>query len=425
MDFSGKHILMGVCGGIAAYKACEVIRTLQKLGAEKVSVVMTSDAEAFIGKLTFEALTKQPVITDHLAVDNDGVPWHIALAQQADVFCIVPATANCMAKLANGLADDMVTTTALCWTDKPLLVAPAMNTRMWNHPSAIRNREVLASFPDVTMIAPTEGLLACGETGAGHLASERGVCQGIYKACHAQSQLYSGYRFVVTAGGTHERMDPVRHLSNRSSGRMGLAFADELWVMGAEVDLMAGITVEADLLQDKSYPITRFTTADDLHTGLISLVKEADGLVMTAAVSDFHVANQSDEKVKREAGNDGSVTLALAPNPDILASIAKKFPNLYTLGFAAETNNSHQLAQDKMTRKGIDALCLNDISRPDIGFDASQNEVVLFQTVQSEKTATFDKAPKWQIAQQVLTEIYPAVVQKTKTPKLNATSVNG
>lgn len=407
MDFTNQHIVLGVCGGIAAYKACEVVRQLQKRGAT-VTVVMTPDAEAFVGKLTFEALTKRPVITDHLAVDSNGVPWHVALAQQGDVYCILPATANSLAKLAHGMGEDMVTTTALCWTDKPLVVAPAMNSRMWAHPQVTHNRKIVAAMPNVRMVHPTEGLLACGETGPGHLASESAIIQAIVQASHPHRELFQGLSVVITAGGTVEPIDPVRHLTNRSSGRMGKAFADELWAMGANVTLIAGPTVTANVLDEPPYSVIPVTTAASLQNTLGEHLENANLLVMTAAVSDYRVDNVSQSKRKR---TKQPLDLTLTPNPDILATVAKDYPDCFTLGFAAETDNNRKtLAKDKLKRKGIDALCLNDVSRTDIGFDSADNELTLFMG--NGETIAFPKAPKPHIAQQVLLALAPSINKK-------------
>ncbi len=416
----GKRLVIGVCGGIAAYKACELIRECQRQGARSVQVITTPSTDAFIGTLTFESLTRQPVLTDELGVDADGTPWHIALAQQADALIIMPATANTLAKLAHGHASDMLSTTALCWANKPLIIAPAMNPRMWAHPAVQANIDILQSWPNVTIIPPTHGVLACGEEGTGHLAPLHHLLHGLAKSL--QPQKLTGYRFMVTAGGTAEPMDPVRHITNRSSGKMGLAFAHQLWQLGASVHVVATQTVSDALLantptNDDTFAITRVQTSAQLNDTLHNLAPGHHGVVMAAAVSDFTVDNASQTKLKRTAK---PVTLALTPNVDVIAGLIQAYPHLYTLGFAAETaseppGNSPAMAPDdhetdaiidlarqKMLRKNLHALCLNDISRNDIGFGTNVNEVTLLLASEPDLLRHLPKADKQLIARQVL-----------------------
>jgi len=378
MDFAGKHVVLGLCGGVAAYKACELIRELQRLGAT-VTAVMTLDAEAFITPLTLEALTHRPVVRGSLSVDEHGTPWHIALAQQGDVLVILPATANTIAKLAHGMADNAVTTTAISWTGKPMVIVPAMNTRMWENPLTQRNVAILQELTHVTFVMPTQGNLACGETGSGHLAPLTTQLHWIYRAVTLSStlseRLYSGIRVVITAGGTVESLDPVRVLTNRSSGKMGVALADAFFALGANVTLIATDTVTTSDLNDRPYTILRVTRSSELQLALETLLPHADVLIMAAAVSDFIPSDVAAQKIKR--GKE-AFELSLTPNVDILATVVQQFPKLYAVGFAAETHDVEHHAKEKLRRKGVQALCVNDVSRSDIGFNAHENELTVF-----------------------------------------------
>ncbi|HEY9745936.1 MAG TPA: bifunctional phosphopantothenoylcysteine decarboxylase/phosphopantothenate--cysteine ligase CoaBC [Oculatellaceae cyanobacterium] len=394
MDFSGKTIVIGITGGIAAYKACDLIRELYRLGAERVICILTPSAEAFVTPLTLQALSRQPVYSSELAVDPSGTPIHIVLAQQADALLILPATADCIAKLANGFSDNLVTTTAITFTGKPVLIAPAMNTRMWQHPLTQENVRKLESLPDYTIIYPSHGQLACGETGEGHLADQTTILQHLYRMLHPQAGLYRGVKALVTAGGTFEPIDPVRVISNRSSGKMGLALADELWAMGADVTLVTTMPPSGRL-----YKVLSVQTANDMREAVLTHAPENRVIFMAAAVSDYAVANASPQKIKRE--REASPSIELVPNPDILAELGQqKHPEQILIGFAAETENLLKNASDKLQRKNLDAIVANDISRTDIGFAVDENEVTILFADQSQ--CTLPKAPKAEIAQQLL-----------------------
>lgn len=397
MDFSGKTIALGITGGIAAYKACDLIRELYRRQAQRVICVMTPSAEAFITPLTLQALSRQPVYTSALAVDAGGVPIHIVLAQQADAFMILPATADSIAKLSHGMADNLVTTTAITFTGKPVLVVPAMNTRMWENPLTVRNVETLRQLPNLTVVEPSDGHLACGETGDGHLADPETILQALYKALHPQTGVYQGIRAIVTAGGTTEPIDPVRVISNRSSGKMGLALADELSAMGADVTL---ITTRPP--GPRPYPIIAVQTAAEMQQALATRFERTHLLLMAAAVSDFAVENPADKKIKRE--HTPEPTLALVSNPDILAELGqRKKPGQVLVGFAAESGDLLENATAKMRRKQLNAIVANDISRSDIGFDSDQNEVTLL--FPESPPCPLERAAKSEIARQVLIRI--------------------
>ncbi|MFN8615215.1 MAG: bifunctional phosphopantothenoylcysteine decarboxylase/phosphopantothenate--cysteine ligase CoaBC [Vampirovibrionales bacterium] len=403
LPLQGRHLAVAVCGGVAAYKAYDLIRALQQEGAT-VTALITPDAQAFISPLTLQALTHRPVITEALSVDDAGVPWHIALAQQADALIIVPATANTLAQLAHGLADNAVTTTAISWTGKPLVLIPAMNTRMWHHPLTQRNAAILQSLEHVTWVPPAWGELACGETGMGHLAPLATQMTWIHRALTLASQPpshhYSGIRALVTAGGTLEQLDPVRVLTNRSSGKMGVALADALFAYGAEVTLIATETVTLPDLHQRPYSLIRVSTSQQLHDALNQQLPQTDVLWMTAAVSDFVPAHQAAQKIKR---GQEPFDLALIPNTDLLATAVAQHPHVYAIGFAAETHDVEHFAQNKLARKQLQALCVNDVSRQDIGFGADDNEMTLF-------TATglcvhLPKAPKTQMARTLVNQL--------------------
>lgn len=407
MDFSGKTIALAVTGGIAAYKACDLIRELYRRNAHRVICVMTSTAESFIPSLTLQALSRFPVYASELAVDHAGVPIHIVVAQQADALLIVPATVDTIAKLAHGTADNLVTTSAITFTGKPVLIAPAMNTRMWDHPLTRENLHKLKQLPNYMVIEPSSGSLACGETGEGHLADPETILQALYKAVHSQRGMFEGMRAVVTAGGTVEPIDPVRVISNRSSGKMGLAMADELFAMGADVTL---ITTRPPV--GRLYNIVPVQTSAEMREALNARFEQTDLLLMAAAVSDYKVANPATEKIKREKLPEAQIDLIA--NPDLLAELGeRKKPGQLLIGFAAESSDLVRNATEKMRRKHLDAIVANDISRTDIGFESDENEVtVLFPELSPQHV---ERAPKSVIARRVLGLIYDKLMAaKTK-----------
>ncbi|MBY0449870.1 MAG: bifunctional phosphopantothenoylcysteine decarboxylase/phosphopantothenate--cysteine ligase CoaBC [Cyanobacteria bacterium] len=426
MDFSGKTIAIGVCGGIAAYRVCDLIRECYRRGATRVIPLMSKGAEAFITPLTLEALSRETVIRssaeylgDLPSLDSQleqqlmdglspsGTPMHIQLAQDADVLVVIPATANMLAKLAYGLADDAVSTTAITWTAKPMLVVPAMNTRMWEHPATQVNIKTLTERSDVSVLLPSSGLLACGEVGDGHLPTQEQILQAIYRAVHPDAQILKGVRALVTAGGTQEMLDPVRVLTNRSSGKMGLAFARELDAMGALVTLIATEALKDKLSGEASpgFSIHWCASALEMSDVVNLYFEETDWLVMAAAVSDFTLENPSAQKHKREHKQESgksSWEVSFTATEDILKGVAaKKRPGQFILGFAAETEpDAIALAEEKCRRKGVDALALNDVSRSDIGFEASDNEMTL--VFPSAERIHFPKASKDSIARQII-----------------------
>jgi len=371
MDFAGKTIALAITGGIAAYKACDLIRELYRRNAGRVLCVMTPTAESFITPLTLQALSRYPVYSSALAVDHGGVPIHIVLAQQADALLVLPATADTLSKLAHGSADNLVTTSVITFTGKPVLIAPAMNTRMWEHPLTRQNLRTLQELPNYTVIEPTSGKLACGEVGDGHLADQETILQALYRAVHPNAGLFHGVRAVVTAGGTSEPIDPVRVISNRSSGKMGLALADELAAMGASVTLITTRPPEG-----RPYNVIPVKTANELREALDSRFEATDLLLMSAAIADYKPLHPASQKIKRE--QQTTTALELTANPDILAELGKrKRSGQWLVGFAAESQDLLKNATEKFRRKNLDAIAANDISRSDIGFEADHNEMTL------------------------------------------------
>ena len=401
--FDGVNILVGITGGIAAYKACDVIRELQRQGAANVTAMMTPSAQQFITPLTLESLTRHKVYTDAFENDETGTPTHIALAQAFDLLLILPATAHTMAKLAHGEADNILTTTALTFTQKPIVVAPAMNTRMWENPATQRNLEIIESFGHIDVIPPDCGLLACGETGAGKLAQMDLILSYVARAAHPLRGLLNGQKIVVTAGGTQEPIDPVRFMTNRSSGKMGGCLADEAWAMGAEVTLIHA--APKDLI--RPYTIEAAPTVSEMAVKTHDAFKTATGLLMAAAVSDFTTSDAKPQKIKKA----DTLTLELSKAQDILLTMGQaKQPGQWTVGFAAETHEMAQYAQDKLQSKHCDMLVANDVSRNDIGMNADENEVVLYTPDQA--PTRLEKQPKGVIARQILTHLSQHVLHQ-------------
>lgn len=401
MDFNGKTIAVSVCGGVAAYRACDLVRELYRRGAGDVIVLLSEGSKEFVTPLTFRSLARNQVFDDAWALSERGTPLHIAAAQEADAMLIMPATANMMAKMVQGIADDIVSTTVLTFTDKPVVVVPAMNHRMWRHPATQENMQKLKERDGVIFVNPCEGDLACGETGMGHLADQEEVLQELYRAMAPWKSLYKGKKAIVTAGGTAEMIDPVRLITNKSSGKMGVAFADELYGMGADVTLIATDTVHPSLLSGRRYDTIKASSAADMQSVLSNSFPHADLLVMSAAVSDFTVDNAAKGKIKR--GDQKDMALQLTATNDILAGLAKgKRADQTIIGFAAETADGQKAGKQKLQSKKVDAIVLNDVSRADIGFDTDENEIHLITEGGSQH---FTKASKTSIARQVLQNI--------------------
>jgi phosphopantothenoylcysteine decarboxylase/phosphopantothenate--cysteine ligase len=360
-----SRILLGVCGGIAAYKAAALTSTLVQRGAD-VRIVMTEDAQRFVGPLTFAALTRNRVYTS-LWEEQEKIP-HISLVRESDVLAIVPATANVIAKLAHGIADDLLTNAALAATI-PIVLAPAMNATMYEHAATIENLRTLRGR-GVEIVEPESGFLAERERGIGRLADEAKVVAAIEMVLARRGEL-RGERVVITAGPTREPIDPVRFISNASTGTTGIEIAREALARGASVDLVLGPTLLAPPAAARTH---RVTTAQEMYDAAIPLAKDATIVVGTAAVADWRPAERHAQKVKKETGGDGSV--ALVRNPDIIATIGAHKNGAYVVGFAAETESFEANARAKLRAKHLDAIAVNDVAG-ERGFGTGENELVL------------------------------------------------
>jgi phosphopantothenoylcysteine decarboxylase / phosphopantothenate---cysteine ligase len=363
-------IALGVTGGIGAYKAVEVARGLQKRGHDVVAI-MTRSAKKFVGEVTFEAITRRPVITDQYARGANANIEHIALATDIGLLLVAPATANIIGKLANGIADDFLTSLYLA-TRAPVLLAPAMNTNMLEHPAVQRNLEILASR-GVRSVDPGEGFLACGWIGKGRLAEPEAIVDAAEGMLRPAGSLL-GRRFVVSAGPTYEDIDPVRYLGNRSSGRMGYAVAAEASRRGAHVVLVTGPT---KLAPPAGVQIERVRSAVDMARAIAIHAKGADAVVMAAAVADY--MPQGGAAGTKMPKGDGPLTLTFVRTPDILGELGKARGGADTpllIGFAAETGDPRPRARQKLAAKQVDLIVANDVSREDAGFDTDTNAAV-------------------------------------------------
>jgi len=403
-------VALGVCGGIAAYKACEVVRLLQDQGIT-VQVVMTTAAQEFIRPLTFAALSGQKVITGLWSADGaqpnlDSAIEHIGVAQSIDALVVAPCTADTLAKFAHGQADDFLSTLYLA-TPAPMIIAPAMNVEMWQHAATQENLATMRKR-GVQIIEPGSGYLACGMVGAGRLAEPEEIVAGVLAALGIVRDL-AGETILITAGPTREPIDPVRFLGNRSSGKMGYALADAAIRRGAKVILVSGpVALEppcgAEAMQVE--------TAEQMRHAVASRACEATIIIAAAAVADFRVRELSQQKIKR----NGAMTLDLEPTPDILAEIAsQRRPGQLLIGFAAETTNAIENSRAKLRKKDIDAIVVNDVSQSGIGFDSDRNEVTILTAHDELKVP---EAAKTKIAHRILD-----AVLKLKTESGKAASI--
>jgi phosphopantothenoylcysteine decarboxylase/phosphopantothenate--cysteine ligase len=388
---------LGVSGGIGAYKAVEVARLLQQQGYD-VQAILTRNARRFIGPLTFEAITRRPVITGQFAPGLNANIEHIALATEMRALVVAPATANVLAKFAQGQADDFLSALYLA-TRAPLVVAPAMNTVMWEHPAVRHNLDILASR-GATIVDPGEGYLACGWVGKGRLAEPAAIVAAALAAIgEPEPQTMAGVRVLVTAGPTREDLDPVRYLGNRSSGRMGFAIAEQAMRRGARVHLVAGpTTVEPPAVST----LTRVRSAADMHAAVSRASSDADVIIMAAAVADYTPAGGA-AGAKIEKG--GAMSLELVRTVDILAELGatrghRRHPVL--VGFAAETGPAAERAADKRARKCVDLVVANDVASPGSGFDVDTNQVTFVSEAGSEVLPLLSKS---EVASELLDRI--------------------
>jgi phosphopantothenoylcysteine decarboxylase / phosphopantothenate---cysteine ligase len=401
-------VALGVSGGIAAYKAAEILRLLQDHEI-RVQVVMTQAAQEFVRPLTFAALSGEKVITGMFDSGNaepniESAVEHIAVAQAIDALVVVPATADVIAKFAQGIANDFLTTLFLA-TTAPVVIAPAMNVNMWNHPATRANIEVLRKR-GVQVVEPDSGYLACGMLGPGRLAANEAIVAAVLQAL-GSSQDLAGETVLISAGPTREKIDPVRYITNRSSGRMGYALAEAAIRRGAHVLLVSGPT---NIAAPNTAEVTRVETAAEMRSALLQQLPQATIVIKTAAVSDYRPKTTAAQKMKRT----GPISLELEPTQDILAELAQKKTNQLIVGFAAETENILENARKKLARKSLDAIVVNDVSRDGVGFDSDRNAVTILT---QDEVVEVPETTKWEVAQRVLDQVvklrkrHPVVVR--------------
>lgn len=399
----GKNILVGITGGIAAYKICELIRMYKRANAN-VKVVTTPNALNFVTKLTLQSLSCNNVAVEQFEI-TDFKPEHISYADEADIFVIAPATANTISKIANGICDNLLTSIAAAFK-KPVILAPAMNSNMWNNPFVQENLKKLVDNGFVN-VAPECGFLACGTNGEGRLAALDKIFEKTVEILNSQNnyegdknRILTGKKVVVTAGGTIEDIDPVRFISNYSSGKMGIAIADNAFEQGAETVLITTKDVQ------KPYKVVKVKSALEMQTAINEEFDDSDYIFMAAAVADFRVKTFNTQKIKKT--NENSMTLELVKNPDILKGICAKKTTAdnapVIVGFCAETENLIEYAKKKIAEKGCDFLVANDVSRKDIGFSSDENEVFIID--KNLNVLKLEKQKKSLIAKEIIGEVY-------------------
>jgi phosphopantothenoylcysteine decarboxylase / phosphopantothenate---cysteine ligase len=390
-------IALGITGGIAAYKAAEIVRLVQDRGIQ-VQVVMTRAAQEFVRPLTFAALSGEKVITGMFAAGEEHEPnldsaiEHIAVAKSIDALLVAPATADVLAHFAQGIATDFLTTLYLA-TTAPVVVAPAMNVNMWNHAATQGNLEILRKR-GVRIVEPGSGYLACGMTGPGRLAENDAIVSALLEVLGSAQDL-TGETVLITAGPTREKIDPVRYLTNRSSGRMGYALAEAASRRGARVLLVSGPTA---LTPPASAELTRVESTEEMRAAVLDLLPQATIVIKTAAVCDYRPKSTASQKMKRK----GPMTLDLEPTPDILKDISLKKGTQVLVGFAAETENVLENARQKLVSKNLDAIVVNDVSREGVGFDTDRNAVTI---ITRDEVVEVPETTKWEVAQRVLDQV--------------------
>lgn len=413
-----KNVLVGVTGGIAAYKIAELVR-LFKQESSHVRVVMTESAQEFITPLTFQALTGEPVHTELLNPEAEAGMGHIELARWADVFLIAPASANTIAKLSHGMADDLLTTLALA-RRAPLLVAPAMNQAMWHNTLTQANIERLQEH-QVTILGPDAGEQACGDVGYGRLLAPSELIQQvanfIFEETHSSHQKcvssteennFSGRHIVITAGPTREALDPVRYITNHSSGKMGYALASAAAKLGAKVTLISGPT---QLAAPENVNRVNVTSAQDMLDAAIQATTNADAFIACAAVADYRPQHCAEQKIKKQHNDNNEQKLILVQNPDIVATIAAKSNKPFTVGFAAETQAVENYAKSKLERKNLDLIIANDVSQQGIGFNSNENEATAYWPQGHQH---FAQQPKLHLAEAILKLMHKLMHSHTK-----------
>ena len=367
---NGKNVVLGITGGIAAYRAAQIAREMTKRGAH-VYCILTRNATNFITQQTMETLTGNPAVVDMFARPDKWEVEHIALAKRADVFLVAPASANFIGKVASGVADDMLTTTVMA-TRAPLLIAPAMNSNMYENPVTQRNMQTLKTLLHAQFIEPKVGLLACNDVGKGHIADDEAILEAVERALTPGD--LTGKKVLVTAGPTREALDPVRFLTNRSSGRMGYALAEAASRRGAEVTLVSGpVALECPTGVRREF----VESTQDLYCAMERLCGEQDVIIQAAAPADYRPAHIAGQKIKKADGE--AMELKLVENPDVAAMVgSKKRPGQVLVAFAAETQNLSENAAKKLDKKNVDFIVGNDVTRPGAGFDVDTNIITIF-----------------------------------------------
>lgn len=392
--FTGKKIVLGVSGGIAAYKIIELASRLKKEGAEVITI-MTHSATQFVTPLTFREITGEPVITNMWDEPKKWNVEHIAVAQWADLFVIAPATANIIGKMAHGIADDMLTTVLLA-TRAPILVVPAMNDQMYLHASVQGNLTKLSQL-GYEVLEPAIGHMACGTTGPGRLSEPIDIQQAIQNLLFSIKKDLSGKKILITAGGTREPIDPVRYIGNRSSGKMGVAIAQAAKKRGAEVHLVAGVT---SIPLPQNIRISSVETTLEMQKAVLEDFDSSDIIIKAAAVADYRVESPKDSKIKK---HNGPPEIRLIENPDILKELGKRKKDQFIVGFAAETNDLIANAQKKLVSKNIDMIVANDVSKKESSFNSDTNQIQIL--TKEGRTITLPTLSKTEVANQILDEI--------------------
>ena len=394
MNLTGREVVLGVTGGIAAYKSAEIVSRLRHLGAH-VHVIMTKNATEFVSPLTFRTLSANPVVTDTFAAPEYWNVEHVALAKLAEVFVVAPATANILAKMAAGIADDMLSTTLLA-TKAPILVAPAMNTGMWTAPATRENIRILRER-GVRMIGPDSGMLACGDEGAGRMSEPEAIVEEIGRILTGGKD-YAGKRVLVTAGATRERLDPVRFLTNDSSGKMGFAIAQAARDRGADVTVVYG-SVSVPL--PEGVRLIPVESATDLMDTMMKECPDQDVIIQAAAVADYRPEIRESEKIKKKGGD--RLVLSLVQNPDVARAVGEiRKPGQTLVGFAAETEHLYDNARRKLDSKNLDMIVANDVTLPGAGFNTDTNIAAL---ITRDGTEELPIQTKRKLADRILDEI--------------------
>ncbi|MCW8929623.1 MAG: bifunctional phosphopantothenoylcysteine decarboxylase/phosphopantothenate--cysteine ligase CoaBC [Gammaproteobacteria bacterium] len=406
-----KNIILGVCGGIAAYKSAELVRLLIKQGAQ-VQVVMTNSATEYVTPLTFQALSGKEVRTALFDLGAEAGMGHIELARWADLILIAPATANTMAKIALGMADDLLTTLCLA-SNAPLLIAPAMNQQMWRNEATQSNVEILKQRNSVSFCGPAEGIQACGDSGPGRMEEPDGLLKSVIDEfdVQAEKKCLKGKKVLITAGPTIEDIDPVRYMSNRSSGKMGYAIAQAALNLGADVFLISGPTA---LEAPEGAKVFMVRSARQMYDAVFEVIDSIDIFIATAAVADYRPVEKVGQKIKK---NTDKLNIELVKNPDILTAVAALPQKPISIGFAAETNDVESYAKSKLERKNLDMIVANKVSETE-GFEGDNNALQLLWRVQNNKEISSKKLPyatKKELAKQLMNEIVLLFIKELKS----------